>query len=159
MEKNRALLNKLGVKDLNCGDDNTFSKLLFVLVEHASVSGVIITDKIIAKAVIIPAPQHPKWNSDCNNVSSPNDNTALLCADGNYEIDFGEKKSFVKETNLLKAFNCHLEYRLNEQKKQLNNLRNEQKLGIRYAKYHEKIFICIPKGKYYLVSYSKKAVC
>lgn len=54
--KHRALLNKLGVKDLNCGDDVTFTKFPFELVEHTSVSGVIITDKIIAKAAIIPAP-------------------------------------------------------------------------------------------------------
>uniref|UniRef100_A0A1B0A959 Uncharacterized protein n=1 Tax=Glossina pallidipes TaxID=7398 RepID=A0A1B0A959_GLOPL len=55
MAKHCALLNKLGVKDLNCGDV-TFTKFPFELVEHTSVSGVIITDKIIAKAAIIPAP-------------------------------------------------------------------------------------------------------
>uniref|UniRef100_A0A1B0G9F1 Uncharacterized protein n=1 Tax=Glossina morsitans morsitans TaxID=37546 RepID=A0A1B0G9F1_GLOMM len=37
--KHRALLNKLGVRDLNCGDDVTFTKFPFELVEHTSDHG------------------------------------------------------------------------------------------------------------------------
>uniref|UniRef100_A0A1A9WUR3 Uncharacterized protein n=1 Tax=Glossina brevipalpis TaxID=37001 RepID=A0A1A9WUR3_9MUSC len=84
LEENRALLNELAVKELNCSDDATLPKLLFELVEQASVSNDNNqqNNSSCHNSNSI-TPEVEDVNVDWNNISNTNDNAALLCADGN----------------------------------------------------------------------------
>uniref|UniRef100_A0A1A9V0W1 Uncharacterized protein n=1 Tax=Glossina austeni TaxID=7395 RepID=A0A1A9V0W1_GLOAU len=85
LEENRALLNELAVKELNCSDDATLPKLLFELVEQASVSNDNNqqNNNNSCHNSNSTTPEVEDVNIDWNNISNTNDNAALFCADGN----------------------------------------------------------------------------
>ncbi|KAI9586012.1 intracellular protein transport protein USO1 [Glossina fuscipes] len=84
LEENRALLNELAVKELNCSDDATLPKLLFELVEQASVSNDNNQqNNNSCRNSNSTTPEVEDVNIDWNNISNTNDNATLLCTDGN----------------------------------------------------------------------------